>query len=135
MNDEPIVFDRAGLRPAARFPEVGGPATSGAGWANGRIRFDRAELKHILNIYGCMVVAGEWRDYAVDFLDDAAVFSIYRRTSEMALYRVEKRPKLKDRQGQYAVIAASGHVLRRGHDLSAVLLVLQKKAVKAVREG
>ena len=133
MNDEPIALDRAGLRPTARPSQMGGGPRGAAGWSVGRIRFERAELNRILSIYGRVVVAGEWRDYAIDFLDEAAVFSAYRRTSEMPLYRIEKRPKLKDRQGQYAVVAASGQVLKRGHDLSAVLRVLDRKLFKAVR--
>ncbi len=64
-----------------------------------------------------MVVAGEWRDYAIDFRDDAAVFSVFRRAAEIPLYSIEKRPRLKDRQGQYSVVAAGGQVLGRGHDL------------------
>jgi hypothetical protein len=133
MNDEPIVFDRAEARPTARLVEDGGAGRAGGGWTNAHIRFDRAELNRILNLYGRMVIAGEWRDYAIDFLDDAAVFSAYRRTSEMPLYRIEKRPRLKDRQGQYAVVAASGLVLKRGHDLGVVLRVLERKLLKAVR--
>jgi hypothetical protein len=97
-----------------------------------RIRFDRPELKRILTTYGRMVMAGEWRDYAIDFRDDVAVFSVFRRTSEMPLYSIEKRPKLKDRQGQYSVVAAGGQVLKRGHDLSTVLRVLDRKLLKAV---
>jgi Protein of unknown function (DUF2794) len=98
------------------------------------IRFDRQELGRILAVYGRMVAAGEWRDYAVDFLDEAAVFSIFRRTSEMALFRVEKRPKLRSRQGQYAVIAAGGLVLKRGHELAQVLRIFDKKLLKALAE-
>ena len=128
MNNEPIVFARTDDRPSVRPASTGGP-----GWTYGRTRFDRAELNRILSLYGRMVVAGEWRDYAIDFVDEAAVFSIFRRTSEMPLYRVEKRPRLKDRQGQYAVVAASGHIMRRGHDLPGVLRVLERKLVKAVR--
>jgi len=79
-----------------------------------------------------MVMAGEWRDYAIDFRDEVAVFSVFRRTSEIPLYTVEKRPKLKDRQGQYSVVAAGGQVLKRGHDLSTVLRVLDRKLLKAV---
>ena len=99
----------------------------------GSIRFDRIELKRILNTYGRMVVAGEWRDYAIDFRDDAAVFSVFRRAAEIPLYSIEKRPRLKDRQGQYSVVAAGGQVLGRGHDLTAVLRVLERKLLKARR--
>ncbi len=79
-----------------------------------------------------MVAAGEWRDYAIDFRVEVAVFSIYRRTSEMPLFRVEKRPKLREKQGLYAVIDASGHILKRGHDLAQVLRVFDKKLIKAL---
>ena len=96
------------------------------------MRFDRTELNRILTIYGRMVAAGEWRDYAIDFLDEVAVFSIYRRTSEMPLFLVEKRPKLRAKQGQYAVIAAGNQILKRGHDLVNVLRVFDKKLLKAL---
>ena len=91
------------------------------------VKFDRLELNAILNLYGRMVAAGEWRDYAIDFLKDRAVFSIYRRSSEVPLYRVEKDPKLARRQGAYSVISASGLILRRGNDLARVLLVIDRK--------
>ena len=96
-----------------------------------QVRFDRAELNRILQLYGRMVAAGEWRDYAIDFLDEVAVFSIFRRASEMPLFRIEKRPKLRARQGMYAVIASPGHVLKRGHDLAQVLRVFDKAVMKA----
>ena len=112
---------------------MGGASRSSSGWTAGRARFDRAELKRILNLYGRMVVAGEWRDYAIDFLEDAAIFSVFRRTSEMPRDRIEKRPRFRERQGQYAVVAASGLILKRGHDLSTVLRVLERKLVKAVQ--
>jgi hypothetical protein len=148
MADEPIVFSRAeapiSVRSRSQGTRAQGTRAQGT-QAQGthalasrteardtRIRFDRLELTRILNLYGRMVAAGEGRDYAIDFCDDAAVFSIFRRTSEMALYRVEKRPKLKDRQGQYAVVAAGGQVLKRGHELVNVLHVLERKLFKAV---
>lgn len=98
-----------------------------------RISFDRRELTAILDMYGRKVADGEWRDYAIDILRDRAVFSIFRRTSEAPLYRIEKNPKLARRQGAYAVVAATGQVLKRGHDLSRVLRVLDKglRLVKA----
>lgn len=77
-----------------------------------------------------MVAAGEWRDYAIDTLCDRAVFSIFRRTSEMPLYRIEKNPRLARRQGAYAVIAQSGMVLKRGGELARVLRVLDKVVLK-----
>jgi len=119
MTEEPIVPLRAA-----------GPAVRMVSWGPAEIRFDRMELNKILSVYGRMVSAGEWRDYAIDFLEDRAVFSIFRNASEMPLYRVEKRPKLRNRQGQYAVVAATGHVLRRGHELAQVLRVLERKLFK-----
>ncbi|WP_445242176.1 DUF2794 domain-containing protein [Methylovirgula sp. 4M-Z18] len=88
--------------------------------------FDRRELSEILNIYGRMVAAGEWRDYAIDFHRDKAVFSIFRRASEVPLYRIEKNPALTRKQGAYSVIAATGLILKRGPDLARVLRVLDK---------
>ncbi|WP_375462460.1 DUF2794 domain-containing protein [uncultured Methylobacterium sp.] len=90
-----------------------------------QIAFDRHELRTIFNLYGRRVAEGEWRDYALDFRRDKAVFSIYRRTSEMPLYRIEKDPRLARRQGAYAVITAAGLVLKRGNDLARVLAVLE----------
>ncbi|HWW47336.1 MAG TPA: DUF2794 domain-containing protein [Xanthobacteraceae bacterium] len=89
--------------------------------------FNRLELNSILNIYGRKVAEGEWRDYAIDFTRDRAVFSIFRRASEVPLYRIEKDPKLARKQGAYSVIAAGGLVLRRGHDLDRVLQVIDRK--------
>jgi hypothetical protein len=91
------------------------------------VAFDRRELSEILNVYGRMVAAGEWRDYAIDMLKDQAVFSIFRRTSEMPLYRIEKNPKLARRQGAFSVVAAGGLVMKRGHDLAAVLRVFDRQ--------
>ena len=91
------------------------------------IAFDRRELQQILDLYGRKVAAGEWRDYAIDHLREKAVFSIFRRTSEVPLYRIEKDPKLARRQGLYSVIAATGLILKRGHDLAHVLRVLDRR--------
>jgi hypothetical protein len=91
-----------------------------------QISFNRAELREILDLYGRKVAEGEWRDYAIDFLRDKAVFSVFRRTSEMPLYRIEKDPKLARRQGAYAVVATCGLILKRGHELARVLRVLDK---------
>ena len=97
-----------------------------------RITWTRRELDAILSLYGRMVAAGEWRDYAIDDLKEAAVFSVFRRSCEMPLYRIEKRPKLARRQGAYAVIAATGLILKRGHDLPTVLKVFDKKRFQLV---
>jgi len=92
-----------------------------------RVTFNRLELNRILNLYGRMVADGEWRDYAIDFLRERAVFSIFRRASEVPLYRIEKDPRLARKQGMYSVISASGLILRRGHELDRVLLVIDRK--------
>ncbi|MCA3597223.1 MAG: DUF2794 domain-containing protein [Methylobacterium sp.] len=90
------------------------------------VRFDRRELSEILNVYGRHVAAGEWRDYAIDFGRDRAVFSILRHAGETPLYRIEKDPRRAAKQGAYAVIAQGGRVLKRGSDLARVLKVLDK---------
>ncbi|KAA2237113.1 DUF2794 domain-containing protein [Salinarimonas soli] len=97
------------------------------GAAPKQVTFNRDELREILHVYGRKVAEGEWRDYAIDFARDKATFKIYRRTSEMPLYRVEKDPRLARRQGAYAVVAQSGLVLKRGGDLRRVLGVLEKR--------
>jgi len=98
-----------------------------AGSLTPTVTFNRLELNRILNLYGRMVGDGEWRDYAIDFLRDKAVFSIFRRASEVPLYRIEKDPRLARKQGAYSVISAGGQILRRGHDLERVLLVIDRK--------
>lgn len=97
-----------------------------------QVAFDRAELSVILGLYGRMVSAGEWRDYSMSFLKDVAVFSVFRRTAEHPMFRIEKRPKLRGRQGMYAVIGMDGQILKRGHDLKTVLRVLERKLIRAV---
>ncbi len=97
-----------------------------------RVVFDRAELGIILSVYGRFVAAGEWRDYAMSFLCDAAIFSVFRRATEHPLYRIEKRPRLRHQQGAYLVIGMDGQILKRGHDLAQVLKVLEKKLIRAV---
>jgi hypothetical protein len=92
-----------------------------------RVTFNRLELHRILNLYGRMVAEGEWRDYAIDFLRDRAVFSVFRRASEVPIYRIEKDPRLARKQGMYSVISATGLILRRGHELDRVLLVIDRK--------
>ncbi len=126
MSDtEPIVL------PLAR--KAGGDPSPAEGSQRADISFDRHELSQILNVYGRKVASGEWRDYAIDTLKEKAVFSVFRRTSECPLYRIEKAPKLARRQGAYSVIAATGLILKRGHDLARVLSALDKglRLVKA----
>ncbi len=91
-----------------------------------QVTFSHHELRRILDLYGRKVAAGEWRDYAIDFLKDRAVFSVFRRASEVPIYRIEKDPKLARKQGAYSVISATGHILRRGQELDRVLRVLDK---------
>jgi hypothetical protein len=96
------------------------------------IFFNRSELDAILRVYGRKVAEGEWRDYAIDQLREEAVFSVFRRASEMPLYRIVKQPRLARRQGAYSVVAAGGLILKRGHDLAQVLRILEPKRLKLV---
>jgi hypothetical protein len=88
--------------------------------------FERRELDALLRLYGRRVAAGEWRDYAIDGLRDAAVFSVFRRAAETPIYRIEKRPALARKQGAWAVIGQSGVILKRGHELAQVLKMFEK---------
>src|SRR5437660_8645127 len=90
------------------------------------VTFSRRELDRLLGLYGRKVAAGEWRDYAIDFLRDRAVFSVFRRACEVPIYRIEKNPKLARRQGAYSVISATGLIVRRGHELDRVLRAIDK---------
>ncbi|WP_342363340.1 DUF2794 domain-containing protein [Terrarubrum flagellatum] len=89
--------------------------------------FDRKELNQILDLYGRMVAAGEWRDYAIDFGRDMAVFSVFRRAAEVPLYKIIKDVRTRQKQGLYRIVAATGLVLKRGHELPRVLAVIEKK--------
>jgi hypothetical protein len=100
--------------------------------ANPQVAFHRTELAPILSLYGRMVAAGEWRDYGISCLREVAIFSIFRRTAEHPMYRIEKRPKSRDKQGMYAVVGMDGQILRRGHELKVVLRVLERKLIKSV---
>lgn len=127
------------LKPANR-PNSNGSSLVivGNGYQAGRttpqteVSWHRRELDVILNLYGRKVAAGDWRDYAIDGLKDKAVFSIFRRSSEIPLFRIEKHPKLARKQGAYQVIAATGAILKRGHDLAQVIRVLDKKKLRVV---
>jgi hypothetical protein len=94
--------------------------------ATARVTFDRWELNRIFGLYGRQVAAGEWRDYAIDFLRDRAVFSVFRRASEQPIYRIEKNPRLARRQGAYSVISATGLIVRRGPELERVLRAIDR---------
>lgn len=120
MSDtEPI-----GLAPGAWFAPWSAPQP--------KVAFSRRELGLILSVYGRMVARGEWRDYAIAFGREAAIFAIFRRASERPLYRIEKRPRLTARQGAYAVVTMAGLVLRRGHALEQVLRVFDKSRLAVV---
>jgi len=119
-ESEPIILSP---RDPGRFP------FKGAGPGLRRFAaFDRHELGTILAVYGRKVAAGEWRDYAIDVGPDKAVFSIFRRSSEYPLYRIEKCPRLARKQGAYSVVAPAGLILKRGHDLGRVLRILENRA-------
>jgi len=94
------------------------------------VAFTRSELARILNLYGQFVAAGDWRDYAIDHLKDAAVFSIFRRASDAPLYRIEKTPALARKQGAWSVVSMTGVILKRGHDLNQVLKVFDRQRLK-----
>jgi hypothetical protein len=94
--------------------------------------FDRAELTRILDLYGRMVAAGHWRDYAIEMQRDVAAFSAFRRAAERPEYRVEKRPALRGRQGMWALIGEAGVVLKRGHELGPVLAPVERRFMKLV---
>ena len=99
---------------------------------HGQIGFDRAELNRILDLYGRMVAAGLWRDYAMDMGADAAVFSAFRRAAERPEYRIEKRPELRNRQGMWALVGEQGVILKRGHELGPVLAPVERRLMKLV---
>jgi hypothetical protein len=125
-DSEPIAFrPRNGASPsgATTTQQTQGPA---------QVAFDRRELSDILSVYGRKVAAGEWRDYAMDFGREKAVFSIYRRSSEWPLYRIEKTPKNARKQGAYSVVTQTGLILKRGHELKRVLEVLEKRRLYVV---
>jgi hypothetical protein len=109
----------------------------GAGFASGpsataRVTFSRPELSRILGLYGRKVASGEWRDYAIDFHKDRAVFSVFRRSAEVALYRIEKNPKLSRRQGAWRVVSATGLIVKVGHELDRVLRELDRVSLRVV---
>ncbi|MEP3421883.1 MAG: DUF2794 domain-containing protein [Erythrobacter sp.] len=109
-----------------------GQVLSFPGHAPAQVGFERQELQRILDLYGRMVAAGEWRDYAMDFDKNAASFAAFRRTAERPNARVEKRPSLRNRQGMYTLFGEHGQVLKRGSDLANVLAPMERKLVKAV---
>lgn len=99
-----------------------------------QVGFDRLELMRILDLYGRMVAAGHWRDYAIDLGRDAASFAAFRRAAEHPEYRIEKRPALRQRQGMWALIGEGGMVLKRGHELVPLLAPIERRLLKLVGE-
>ncbi len=100
----------------------------------GQVGFERAELSRILDLYGRMVAAGHWKDYAIDLGCEAAVFAAFRRTAERPEYRIEKRPALRNRQGMWALVAEHGAVVKRGQELGSVLAPVERKLVKLIED-
>ena len=119
-----LVNGAFGRDPASREPAAASQASKSAGAV---VSFDRRELRVIFDVYGNKVANGEWRDYAIDFSRDKAVFSIFRRASEFPLYRVEKNPKLARKQGAFSVVTSTGLILKRGPELKRVIELLDKK--------
>ncbi|MEO9462552.1 MAG: DUF2794 domain-containing protein [Marinomonas sp.] len=102
--------------------------------AAGQVGFERAELQRILDLYGRMVAAGEWRDYAMDFTKDVAVFAAFRRAAERPQARVEKRPSLRQKQGMWTLFGEHGQILKRGHELPGVLAPMERRLMKTVED-
>lgn len=128
-ESEPIVFRPRAAGDPTSYKSTGSVVRD----AQPYTAFNRQELNAILAVYGRMVAAGEWRDYAIDMGRDTAVFSIFRRSSEVPIFRIEKAPKLARKQGAYSVVAATGLIMKRGHDLSRVLGVFNKGPQLVVR--
>ena len=128
MTDiEPIELRPAGegqIQPGSGTMQVARPLI---------VSFNRLELNQIFSIYGRRVAEGEWRDYAIDMLKDRAVFSVFRRSSEAPLYRIEKNPRLSRRQGAYSVITTTGLILKRGHELRRVLRIFDRSGLQLVK--
>ncbi|BDW83140.1 hypothetical protein MACH24_25780 [Erythrobacter sp. Dej080120_24] len=117
-------FDPSGTGRVVAFP----------GQQSAQVGFDREELQRILDLYGRMVAAGEWRDYAMDFDRQAATFAAFRRTAERPQARIEKRPALRNKQGMYTLFGEHGQVMKRGHELANVLAPMERRLVKAVED-
>lgn len=126
-DNEPIAF-----RPRSGASQAGTKPLQSTQPAPPAVAFDRRELSEILTVYGRKVAAGEWKDYSMDFGRETATFSVFRKASEWPLYRIEKAPKNARRQGAYSVIATTGLILKRGHDLKRVLEVFDKRGLYVV---
>lgn len=120
------------MKPGAQVPGLAGQVVVFPARSVEQVGFERAELQRILDLYGRMVAAGEWRDYAMDFDRHAATFAAFRRTAERPQARVEKRPALRGKQGMWTLFGEHGQVLKRGHDLTNVLAPMERRLVKVV---
>jgi hypothetical protein len=123
-ESDPILPLRSWVSGSVAEARSARPPASAAGAG---IAFDRRELSIILSVYGSKVAQGEWRDYAIDMGHDRAVFSVFRRASEVPIYRIEKTPWQARKQDLYSVVAQGGMILRRGHDLAQVLRILMRR--------
>ena len=123
---------RAGPLEGNILPFPGAKSAAHAAQHAAQVGFERAELMRILDLYGRMVAAGEWRDYAMSFTRDAALFAAFRRTADVPQMRLEKRPALRGRQGMWALFGEQGQVLKRGHELAGVLAPVERRLLKVV---
>jgi len=119
---------------SARNSPATGQIVAFPGRTRSQVSFERDELQRILDLYGRMVAAGEWRDYAMDFERDFASFSTFRRAAERPQARLEKRPALRNKQGMWTLFGEHGQVLKRGHELANVLAPMERRLVKAVED-
>lgn len=101
---------------------------------NAVVAFEREELMRILDLYGRMVAAGHWKDYGLSFGKEAAIFAAHRRASERPEIRIEKRPRLRLKQGAFALVSEQGSILKRGHELAGVLAPLERRLMRLVSE-
>ncbi len=122
------------MKPGAQSPGFAGQVVAFPGRGADQVGFERAELMRILDLYGRMVAAGEWRDYAMDFDRHAASFAAFRRTAERPQARLEKRPALRAKQGMWTLFGEHGQILKRGHDLANVLAPMERRLLKAVED-
>lgn len=116
------------------FPHQGPFPPKGAGSKASQVGFERLELRRIMDLYGRMVSAGHWRDYAMDMGQEAAIFSAFRRSAERPEYRIEKRPALRHRQGMWALVGEGGQVLKRGQELQGILAPVERKLLRIVED-
>ncbi len=122
------------MKNTGQLPGIAGQVVAFPGRGAEQVGFERAELMRILDLYGRMVAAGQWRDYAMNFDKQAATFAAFRRAAERPQARVEKRPALRGKQGMWTLFGEHGQVLKRGHDLAGVLAPMERRLLKAVED-